>query len=48
MFPHYTSGLYAENNTIMLVSRGLGDTIIIPRINNPHELNVIHLEPEKE
>ena len=45
ILPKYTSGLYEMNQTKMYVSRGLGDTIIIPRINNPHELNIIHLLP---
>ena len=45
LFPKYTAGLYEKNNTKMFVSRGLGDTILIPRINNPHELNVIYLIP---
>ena len=45
-FPKYTSGMYEKNGTKMFVSSGLGDTIIIPRINNPHELNIIHLYPD--
>ncbi len=36
-FPSYTSGLYTEEGTTMLVSRGLGSITGIPRIlNNPH------------
>ena len=44
LFPKYTSGLYHEGSTSMFVSKGLGDTVWIPRINNPHELNLICLE----
>ncbi|MBR0426430.1 MAG: metallophosphoesterase [Clostridia bacterium] len=48
MFPRYTSGLYEAEGTRMFVSRGLGDTVIWPRIRNPHELNVIELLPDSE
>lgn len=44
LFPQYTSGLYHAGSTSMFVSKGLGDTVWIPRINNPHELNLICLE----
>ncbi len=46
LFPKYTAGLYTHGATRMFVSRGLGDTIRIPRIRNPHELCVIRLEPK--
>lgn len=37
LFPKYTSGLYVNNNVDMIVSRGLGNSIISIRINNrPH------------
>ena len=42
--PEYDSGLYVENNTNMIVSRGLGDSIVPLRINNPPELIVVTLE----
>ena len=48
MFPPYTSGLYERNGTKLYVSRGLGDTVIWPRIHNPHELNVFRFAPETE
>ncbi len=36
-FPKYTSGLYTEGNTNLIVSRGLGNSSIPIRINNnPH------------
>ena len=46
LFPKYTSGLYSDGKTRMFVSKGLGDTVLVPRINNPHELNLICLKPE--
>jgi predicted MPP superfamily phosphohydrolase len=37
IFPKYTSGLYRTGNTTMIVSRGLGNSIIPIRIfNRPH------------
>lgn len=44
-FPTYDAGLfYATNDATMVVSRGLGDSIIPLRINNPPELIVVTLE----
>lgn len=43
-FPKYTSGMYTEDNTSMVVSRGLGNSIIPLRIFNRPELVVITLE----
>lgn len=45
-FGAYTSGLYEENGEKMIVSRGLGNSIIPMRINNPPELISITLESE--
>lgn len=39
-FPDYDSGLYQRNGTAMLVSRGLGNSIIPLRINNRPEIIV--------
>lgn len=45
LFPTYDAGLYyATTDTTMVVSRGLGDSIIPLRINNPPELVVVTLE----
>lgn len=44
MFPRYTSGVYEKENTKMVVSRGLGNSIIPFRINNNPELVVITLK----
>lgn len=43
VFPKYTSGKYEENNTTMIVSRGIGNSIIPFRINNRPELIVVEL-----
>jgi predicted MPP superfamily phosphohydrolase len=37
-FPKYDSGLYAENGTYMVVSRGLGNSIMPVRLNNRPEI----------
>ena len=44
LFPEYDSGLYTSYNTNMVVSRGLGDSIIPLRMNNPPELVVVTLD----
>lgn len=45
LFPTYDAGLYyATDDTTMVVSRGLGDSIIPLRINNPPELVVVTLD----
>lgn len=47
LFPKFHGGMYQKNNSKMIVSRGLGMHTIPLRINNPGELTVISLEPEK-
>ena len=42
--PQYTSGIYSERDTSMVVSRGLGNSIIFIRVNNTPELVVIRLK----
>ena len=42
-FPKYTSGIFEKNKTTMVVSRGIGNSIIPFRINNRPELVVITL-----
>lgn len=44
-FPRYTSGLYERNGVFMAVSRGLGNSGIPVRINNPPDVAVITLLP---
>lgn len=45
-FPEYTDGVYESNNTKMVVSRGLGNSIFPLRINNRPELVVVILRTE--
>lgn len=42
-FPKYTEGVYHQDSTDMVVSRGLGNSILPVRINNMPELVVITL-----
>ena len=42
-FPKYDAGQFTEENTTMIVSRGVGNSIIPFRINNPPELVVVEL-----
>ena len=43
-FPKYADGQYSEQGTHMIVSRGLGNSIIPLRVNNPPNLVVITLK----
>lgn len=45
-FAPYTSGIHDINGTTQIVSRGLGDHTIVPRINNQPELVVIDFRAE--
>ena len=42
-FPEYDSGLYTEGDTNMIVSRGIGNSIIPFRVNNRPEIVVVEL-----
>ena len=44
MFPEYDTGLYTEENTNMIVSRGVGNSIFPFRINNRPEVILIELQ----
>lgn len=44
LFPKYDSGLYTDQNTNMVVSRGIGRSIIPFRINNRPEIILIELK----
>lgn len=43
-FPKYDNGIYEENNTVLAVSRGLGDHVPLFRILNRPELMILHLQ----
>ena len=43
-FPKYDAGQFIEKNTTMIVSRGVGNSIIPFRINNPPEIVVVELK----
>jgi len=45
-FPKYDAGTYNENNMTMIVSRGLGNSIIPVRINNRPEIVAVTLHHE--
>lgn len=44
LFPEYDSGLYTSGNTNMIVSRGIGNSIIPLRFNNRPEVLLIELK----
>ena len=44
-FPEYDAGLFSEVNTTMIVSRGVGNSIIPLRFNNRPEIVVVELHP---
>ena len=43
LFPKYDGGMYSENHTTMIVSRGVGNSIIPVRINNRPEIVCVEL-----
>ena len=45
LFPAYDAGLYTEGDTNMVVSRGIGNSIIPFRVNNRPELVLVTLMP---
>ena len=44
LLPEYTSGAYEKGNTVMVVSRGIGNSIFPLRINNRPELVSVTLK----
>ena len=46
LFPKYDAGLYSEGDTNMIVSRGIGNSIIPVRFNNRPEVVLIELESQ--
>lgn len=47
-FPKFTDGWYEIGNSRMYVSRGLGNTVPVPRVFNTPELNVIDFLPDTD
>lgn len=43
LFPKYDAGMFVESDTHMIVSRGIGNSIIPLRFNNPPEIVVVKL-----
>ena len=44
IFPKYDAGAYSEKRTTMIVSRGIGNSIIPVRFNNRPEVVIVHLD----
>lgn len=44
LFPKYTNGLILEGDTTMIIGRGIGNAVVVPRIFNPPEINVVVLK----
>ncbi|MEE1019700.1 MAG: metallophosphoesterase, partial [Acutalibacteraceae bacterium] len=47
MFPEYDAGVYRKDGSTMIVSRGLGNSIIPVRINDRPELVTVTLHSSK-
>ncbi len=47
-FPKYDAGLFTENGTSMIISRGVGHSAIPLRVNNRSEVVVVELRKEKK
>lgn len=45
-FPDYTEGVHDFDGRIMVVSRGLGSSSFVPRVNNPAELVFVTIQGE--
>lgn len=43
LFPKYDAGLFTKENTNMIVSRGVGNGTVVPRINNRPEVITVEL-----
>ena len=48
LFPKYDAGIFSENETTMVVSRGIGNSIIPIRLNNRPEIVMIELQSSYE
>lgn len=47
-FPRYVGGLYKSHRTDMIVNRGVGNPMVLPRLFNRPELTVVTLNHKKE
>ena len=45
-FPALTEGVHRQGDTAMVISRGLGNSVVGVRVNNPRELVVVDLVQE--
>lgn len=48
LFPKYDAGIFGEKETMMVVSRGIGNSIIPIRLNNRPEINIVKLKSSYE
>ncbi len=47
LFPKYDAGLFVKDSTHMIVSRGIGNGTVVPRVNNRPEIILIELQSAK-
>lgn len=45
--PEYDAGIYTEGTTTMVVSRGIGNSVVPVRVNNRPEIVIVELQKEK-
>lgn len=48
LFPKYDAGIYEQENTTMVVSRGIGNSVIPFRINNRPEIVLVELASQAD
>ncbi|MBE7015605.1 MAG: metallophosphoesterase [Ruminococcaceae bacterium] len=48
LFPKYTAGIYNNKNTSMVVNRGVGNTLPVPRFGNPPDVGIVTLHRQNE
>lgn len=46
-FPEYDAGAYTEGTTTMVVSRGIGNSVVPVRVNNRPEIVIVELQKEE-